>query len=260
MSNGAPWVRFFASDWLAGTRSLSASETGVYITLVAMMYDHGAPIEANTGALARLCNIAASRFVPALEKLITTGKIIRTDEGKLWNERVQKEHEHRLQTSHIAKQKSFSRWGKTPSKNKSTPMPVHNASNASQNQSQKKEKDTPIGVSKKKAENGGFQKPKKIATRLPENWKIPPDWVAAAVGEGLSHAAAMAEAERMKNWSLASPNGAKLDWQATWKNWFRKRIEQRSTGPPVLGFDHDAREQMARDSEFLDKIAKGGKA
>jgi uncharacterized protein YdaU (DUF1376 family) len=231
MSNGTPWVRFFPSDWLTGTRSLSASETGVYITLVAMMYDHGAPIEADTGTLARLCNLAASRFVPALNKLIAAGKIIRTDEGKLWNERVQKEHEHRLQTSYMAQQKSFTRWGKKASKNNAAPMPVDLPGNASQNLDIK-EKEIPIGISKKKAANGGFQKPKKTPFRLSENWKIPPEWVAEAVSEGLTQAGAMAEAERMKNWSLANPKGAKLDWHATWKNWFRQKIEQHAQSPP----------------------------
>ena len=34
-----PWIRFFPSDWLAGTRGMSAVETGVYITLIATMYE-----------------------------------------------------------------------------------------------------------------------------------------------------------------------------------------------------------------------------
>ena len=35
----SPWIKFYPSDWLAGTRGMSATEAGVYINLIAMMYE-----------------------------------------------------------------------------------------------------------------------------------------------------------------------------------------------------------------------------
>ncbi len=48
-------VAFYPSDWLAGTRGLSDAETGVYITLIARMYEMAGPIERDDNRLARLC-------------------------------------------------------------------------------------------------------------------------------------------------------------------------------------------------------------
>ena len=48
-------VPFYPSDWLAGTRGLSDSETGVYITLIARMYEMAGPIERDDDRLSRLC-------------------------------------------------------------------------------------------------------------------------------------------------------------------------------------------------------------
>ncbi|MGC4026239.1 MAG: hypothetical protein QM744_14485 [Mesorhizobium sp.] len=36
----------------------------------------------------------------------------------------------------------------------------------------------------------------------------------------------------MKNWSISNPKAVKLDWHAMWRNWFRKRIEERTRAPP----------------------------
>jgi uncharacterized protein YdaU (DUF1376 family) len=79
-----PWVRFFPSDWLGGTRGMSAAETGIYITLVATMYERGEPVPEDHPRLARLCGASNSMFKAALETLVAEGKITRSEEG-LWN-------------------------------------------------------------------------------------------------------------------------------------------------------------------------------
>jgi hypothetical protein len=62
-----PWVQFFPSDWLGGTRTLTVVETGVYITLIASMYDQGRPLTDPPDRLARLCGASTKQFVGALE-------------------------------------------------------------------------------------------------------------------------------------------------------------------------------------------------
>lgn len=112
-----PWVRFFPSDWLAGTRGMSAVETGIYITLIATMYEKGEPVAEDHARLARLCGASNSAFRKALETLIDDGKIQRVD-GGLWNDRVGKESEIRSEKSGVGLRAANARWCKKPSKNK----------------------------------------------------------------------------------------------------------------------------------------------
>lgn len=97
-----PWVRFFPSDWLAGTRGMSAVETGIYITLIATMYERGEPIPEDCARLARLCGASNSAFKKALDTLIEDGKITRTERG-LWNDRVEKEQVYLWEKSEVGK-------------------------------------------------------------------------------------------------------------------------------------------------------------
>lgn len=78
---------FFPSDWLSGTRGLTPAETGVYITLVAMMYEREEPLQFDRARLARMCNCPAGTFAKILDVLISERKIIETPDG-IWNNRV----------------------------------------------------------------------------------------------------------------------------------------------------------------------------
>ncbi|MEO1538505.1 MAG: YdaU family protein [Pseudomonadota bacterium] len=110
-------IAFYPSDWLAGTRGLSAEESGVYITLICRMYEMAGPIERDDQRLARLCGCKTKNaFVKALEYLISEGKIQDT-ENRLFNERAQKEIKNATQKSDKAKQAAQSRWDKKPNKN-----------------------------------------------------------------------------------------------------------------------------------------------
>lgn len=106
-----PWVRFFPSDWLGGTRGLSASEAGIYINLIAMMYERGEPLAEDTPRLARLCGASNAVFKAALARLVDDGKIVRLDAG-LWNDRVAKEQVYRSEKSTVGKQAAEKRWQK----------------------------------------------------------------------------------------------------------------------------------------------------
>ena len=70
-----PWFRFFPSDWLGGTAGLSAAEKGVYVTLLAAIYDCGGPIKRDDARLARQCGLPKASFVRALSALVDCGKI-----------------------------------------------------------------------------------------------------------------------------------------------------------------------------------------
>jgi len=70
-----PWFRFFPSDFLSGVSGLSASERGVYISLLSIMYDRGGPLKREDDRLARQCGLPKAGFVRALQALTDQGKI-----------------------------------------------------------------------------------------------------------------------------------------------------------------------------------------
>jgi len=85
-----PWFKFYPSDWLSGTSTLSAGERGVYITIVAAIYDEGGPIKRSDDRLARQCGLPKAGFVRALAALIDLGKIEEND-GYICNARAKTE-------------------------------------------------------------------------------------------------------------------------------------------------------------------------
>ena len=104
-----PWVRFFPSDWLAGTRGMTCAETGIYITLVAMMYERGGRIKDEPARLARMCGAPNSVFKRAMETLIAERKII-VEAGYLSNKRVIEELSYSSEKSEVARSAAKSRW------------------------------------------------------------------------------------------------------------------------------------------------------
>lgn len=71
-------------------------------------------------------------------------------------------------------------------------------------------------------------KPARRASHLPEDWVIPPDWLAWAVSEGMQEGGAAREADRFRDYWIAKggADGRKADWFATWRNWVRRVVDQ----------------------------------
>jgi hypothetical protein len=62
---------------------MTAAETGIYITLIALMYERREPLPSDTERLARMCGASKREFSAALKALIDDGKITIVD-GALW--------------------------------------------------------------------------------------------------------------------------------------------------------------------------------
>lgn len=90
MTDKAAHIALYPSDWLAGTRGLTPAETGVYITLVCMMYERQSPLPFDHARLARMCNCPAGTFRKILAVLLDERKLIETPDG-LWQQRVERE-------------------------------------------------------------------------------------------------------------------------------------------------------------------------
>lgn len=109
------WAKFYPSDWLAGTRELSLEESGLYITLIAMMYERGGPVDLPVDRLARLCGTRPSTLKKILAGLIDAGKLVETEHG-LSNARAEKEIKNREFKSASARRSVSKRWEKDEEK------------------------------------------------------------------------------------------------------------------------------------------------
>lgn len=245
MSDGAPWVKFFPSDWLTGTRGMSAAETGVYITLLMMMYEKGGAIPLNASKLARLCGVPAAPFQKILDTLVSTEKVS-IDGGMISNSRAKKELAAIKNRSDEAAKAASIRWDKDKENQRpenataSSPQSEQHATRAGDQipdvRSQKESKpdrsspiDNPVGSTSPKA------KPNRGA-RLPTDWKLPKKWGDWALTE-FPHLTAddvrrMGEDFRDYWVSIPGSKGTKLDWEATWRGSVR-RFAPKANGPPA---------------------------
>lgn len=224
---GDAWFKFYPSDWLAGTRGLTAAETGVYITLVAMMYETGGPLNIPEARLARLCNCPAGAFRRILESLQTAGKLVQREGG--WsNERFECEAYKRVLSSQNASDSSRSRWAIQREKAKQN-QPDEDATASVPHEFPHAKPMLPDTRYQNREANASL--PHKRAARLPPDWVLPVDWGEWAVAEGWPENVIRSEAERFRDYWVAKggKDATKLDWQATWRNWMRN-----SKAPRVL--------------------------
>jgi uncharacterized protein YdaU (DUF1376 family) len=252
-------VPFYPSDWLSGTIGLSAAERGVYITLIAMMYERAGAIKSDDlPRLARACGTSASALKSILDRLIDDGKITR-DDGEIYNQRVDLEVKKVLAKSKVASDNVKARWGKNLIKSTDDEYGRNTDGILVISHKSYKEKNTNfVSVTKESLEpqirkNEGsnpppdFQKPiensepPKPAPKPPRSRgeRIPDDWepdLEFAISEGLNAAEAKTEAAKFRDyWIAKSGNEAtKLDWGATWRNWCRnsRSIGKKNARPP----------------------------
>ena len=103
------------------------------------------------------------------------------------------------------------------------------------------------------------------ATRLPDNWSLSVDDMRFAAEQGLICNEIAHEAAKFADYWRAQPDdkARKVNWSATWRNWVRRRQENRPTGPPRLAVDNDRaahdRREMLRGAGMLggDDVASG---
>lgn len=84
-----PFIKFFPSDFLAGTSGLSPAERGIYITILCLIWDGDGPVEMDIARLARRCGVSKASFGKILESLLAEEKLVQTPRG-LTNQRAEK--------------------------------------------------------------------------------------------------------------------------------------------------------------------------
>jgi uncharacterized protein YdaU (DUF1376 family) len=105
------WFKFFPSDWISGVSTLSAAERGVYVTILAMIYDHGGPIRRDDARLARCCGLPTPGLMRALDALVLMEKLT-LENGLISNFRAEIELHERESRKVEASENASSRWKK----------------------------------------------------------------------------------------------------------------------------------------------------
>jgi uncharacterized protein YdaU (DUF1376 family) len=199
------WFPCFPSDALASCADMDAETFGHYWRILLFMYQRGGYAPADEKKLRHIlnCSVQAARKVRDL--LIADGRLS-LDGERITKGRVQEV----LKKSAKTQQKLAKNLLKTPQVIQQKPL----NSNDQGPHILEPEPEPEITTLSKSA--------RKRASRLPENWTLPDDWLECGFALGLPESFIRDEADRMANWSRGSPNGAKLDWRATWKNWIKR--------------------------------------
>jgi hypothetical protein len=73
-------------------------------------------------------------------------------------------------------------------------------------------------------------KPAPLGSRLPEDWQPDAELLDWTTAQGLTDVEASREAAKFRDYWMAKAGaaGRKADWTATWRNWVRKAIEDKS--------------------------------
>lgn len=230
-------VDYSPDEYIAGVGGvLDAAEQGIYWMICSLIMSEGGAIEQNDRRLAGLCLRRPAEVRKIVDGLVAKGKILRLDDGKLAQKRALSEVEKSINRISIASENG-SKGGRPKGKIKQIQRDAKADGSSAEklsltiNHQLPIEKETPNGVSKRRA------------YRLSEDWIIPPDWIDEAVAEGMPRARALAEAERMKNWSVAGGNNtAKLNWRSAWRNWYRDKLDTdrpRLNGKPLRDANGD---------------------
>jgi len=210
-----PFIKFYPSDFLAGTSGLSPAERGVYITLLCLIYEADGEIVRDDARLSRRCGAPKASFARILDALIDEGKLTERD-GMLSNKRAEKaivDRQIRTQNAtHAAHQKWRAQREKTQinqSDDDAPALPLQCVADASQ----KPEPDikTEAKASVKKSRRNPL-------VELPDGW-VPNDTnIADAQKRGFSQQEIDDEADRFANYHRSKQTQFR-DWNAAWRTW-----------------------------------------
>ena len=87
-----PIMPFYVEDYRNGVADLSAEQRGVYVSLLAIMWDSRAPLIDDTSAIARRISLNTRLVARVIGELVAIGKLVRCD-GLIFNRRVMREVE-----------------------------------------------------------------------------------------------------------------------------------------------------------------------
>lgn len=218
-----PFMQLYVGDYLADTLDLTTEQHGAYLLLLMTMWRHGAKLPNDPAKLARIARVHPPRWSRVWAEISKYFEA--TEDGFITNSRLSKEHEKAIHKSRSRADAGAKGGSAKALKNKN--QALANATDLSK-QGQKSE-------SEEKTEAKASAK--KTGSRLPSDWLLPLAWGEWALAEGMSELCVRREADRFRDFWIgkAGKDAAKLDWQATWRNWIRKALQDQPKGRGRVG-------------------------
>jgi uncharacterized protein YdaU (DUF1376 family) len=199
--NGLPYYKAYPRDFIEGTIGMPFEMKCAYRVILDLIYMQGGNLPDDPRYISGLLGCSIRKWKSVRDFLVAADKI-QVSGDFLTNYRAEKE----LET--LAKLQDKQRENRArPNKNKGLEKP-------------RCDQPEPEPDTLKREANAS---PKKRASRLSENWVLPADWGKWAVSEGWAESVVRSEAEKFRDYwiGVGGQKGAKLDWQATWRNWMR---------------------------------------
>lgn len=203
------------SAWDFGTSELSLEQEAAYLRIVNAIHKHDQPVPDNDRVLAGMFRCSTRKARALLNALIEAGKVQIID-GKITNERASSDLVRRGFIS-SSRAESGAKGGRTRAERQDKSLENKETSQAIASpriEENREEKEEPIGSSKKRA------------SRLSATWTLPKPWGDFALSQGMPEFNVRREADRFRDyWTSKSKDASKLDWEATWRNWVRKWLD-----------------------------------
>lgn len=222
-----PWVKFYTGDWRSdpALKICSLAARGLWIEMICLMhealpYGHllvngNSPTDAQLGVLV---GASPDQIAAMLGELESAGVFSRTRAGVIYSRKLTR------MAKKAATARNNGRLGGNPNLGKQKENPAldkgevngRDKTQIPEARSQRKEREA--NASPKKADRG---------SRMSHEWRLPSAWGEWAMGEGLPELSVRREADRFRDYWLGRPGreGTKLDWEATWRNWIRKALD-----------------------------------
>lgn len=226
-------IDFYPQDWLIDTARLAPDERGVFIQIVMMIYANRGPIPNDEKHLANLCG-CSSRLVRSLVATLEQKGFVQISDGKIGQKRA--ENELNIKRNHL---ENSSKGGRTSAKTARKSSENEDDTNENSHlvssgisQSLPTPTPTPTASPSPKAKAKDRESsPRKVGSRLPDDWQPGDDFVNFALQEGMTIEKVQREANFFRDFWISKPGqqGVKLDWLATWRNWIRREIDRGRT-------------------------------
>lgn len=239
-----PYFPFYPSDYLGDTMHLSTEEHGAYLLLLITMWQHGARLPNDPAKLARIARVPSRRWAAVWGNV---SEFFREKDGDIYSPRMREEYEKA--TAKSAVRRTSGKAGAAAKALKSLEAPAANASGLLKHTQNSDIRDTTDVVSKPRKRG---ETPAR-ASRLSADWTLPDELRDWAIEQGWPPPLIDHEAERMRDWSLSSPNGAKRDWAATWRNWMRDK-------PKLSAMDGGRNGERTNKTDRLQRIVAAAAA
>jgi hypothetical protein len=97
----------------------------------------------------------------------------------------------------------------------------------------------------------------KRGTRLPADFRPSPEMREYARRQGMSDAQIDTEATKIRDWSASSPNGAKLNWPAAWRNWVTRNGHKRNGHGTLAERNADFYHRMLHEDDHGQRTDQG---